>query len=84
MEAVIQLCDAHIATDNFDIGTDYTNSTLFDAIQDVAPTFNDTMFFCKWRNDYPACRDLFSPVWTEEGICYTFNDLNSKDIYTDE
>lgn len=84
MEAIIQLCDAHIATDNFEIGTEHTNKTLFNIIRDVAPSFNDTMFFCKWRNDYPPCRDLFSPVLTEEGVCYTFNDLNSEDIYTDE
>lgn len=84
MEAVIQLCDAHIATDNFDIGKNHTNRTIFDVIQDVAPSFNDTMFFCKWRNDYPRCSDIFRPVLTEEGVCYTFNALNSRDIYTAE
>lgn len=84
MEAVLQLCDAHIAVDNFNIGNNFTNSEFFDVIKEVAPTYNDTMFFCKWRNEVNFCDAFFRTTMTEEGVCYTFNALNSRDIYTDE
>lgn len=84
MEVVLQLCDAHIAVDNFQIGTNFTNSEFFDILKELAPTYNDTMMFCKWRNEVNFCDALFRTTLTEEGVCYTFNALNSRDIYTDE
>lgn len=83
MEAVAQICDAHL-TDSFELGKNFTDYSIFDIIQDVAPTFNDTMFFCKWRNENNYCTKFFQPILTEEGVCYTFNVLNSRDIYKPE
>lgn len=84
METVLQLCDAHIAVDNFNIGTNFTNSEFFNVLNEIAPTYNDTMFFCKWRNEANFCNEYFRTTITEEGVCYTYNALNSHEIYTDE
>lgn len=49
----------------------------------MAPTFNDTMFFCKFRNVEQPCNKLFTEIMTEEGLCFTFNTLSSSELYRD-
>lgn len=47
----------------------------------MATDFSDTMFHCKFRNALQTCDQLFKEVITEEGICYTFNALNTDELY---
>jgi hypothetical protein len=39
--------------------------------------------YCSWVNSEEDCEDYFSPILTEEGICFTANMLNAEDIFTD-
>lgn len=73
METIIQLCDTHIATSNFKIGSSYENSSFFDVLTEMAPGYNDTMWFCKWRNVNGPCFDYFQTILTDEGVCLRFS-----------
>ncbi|ERL91446.1 hypothetical protein D910_08776 [Dendroctonus ponderosae] len=36
---------------------------------------------CIWRKLPRKCEDLFTPIITDEGICYTFNMLDRNDLF---
>ncbi|KAK9883363.1 hypothetical protein WA026_001536 [Henosepilachna vigintioctopunctata] len=38
---------------------------------------------CKWMGKEMNCTDVMSPVITDEGLCYTFNMYDVRDIYSD-
>ena len=50
----------------------------------MAPKFNDILIVCKFLNTLIDCSDAFAEVMTEEGLCFTFNDLNIENLYTNE
>lgn len=88
MEALTQMCD--FLPDLFDVYNRddleplITTDELYDLIYDMAPTFEDTIKICWWLGKLVNCSDIVFPVMTEEGICFTYNSLNSYEIYSDK
>ncbi|XP_037031858.1 pickpocket protein 28-like isoform X2 [Bradysia coprophila] len=83
MAAVVQICDSHL-TDGFEVGTNFTNSSITDLLRDTAPSSNDTLFICKFRNTVDYCQKYFEEIMTEEGLCFTFNVLNGSELYNED
>lgn len=62
----------------------FTNESIYSLIQEITPNFDDLIVHCV-SDAFPGkCSDVVAPVLTDEGICFTFNGLNSHDIYTDQ
>ena len=83
MEAVSQVCEAHL-TNTFEFGVNITDNKIIDRLKEVAPTFNETMLLCKFRNTLGFCSDYFDDVMTDEGLCFTFNMLNARQLFREE
>ena len=83
MQALIHFCHFNVRN-NSQFGGEFTNDSFFHIMQDIAPSFNSTFVRCEWQNKHYPCSELFSLMLTSAGICYTFNALNSQDVYTKE
>lgn len=47
------------------------------------PTLDDVLFQCIWHDKRSNCGKYFFPIWTTEGLCFTFNLLNATELYTE-
>ncbi|XP_031634318.1 pickpocket protein 28-like [Contarinia nasturtii] len=62
----------------------FEDESIYNRIEEMAPNLNYSLQECKWRQRKVACADYITPMLTESGLCFTFNALNSRDVYTDE
>lgn len=84
MNAVIQLCEQKYVNDiNYDIFMNFSDHSIFDLLREMSPKFEDSVLHCAWLYQSDDCKVDFKTIITEEGICFTFNALNSRDVYTD-
>lgn len=82
MNALVHICDylprMYAFEDNF------TDEWIYDVIRNIAPRRLDTWFFCQFQGQFIPYEDCTVSVLTEEGLCFTFNGINSHEIYSDE
>ena len=65
-------------------GNDFADEDIFNDIQDFAPDVKDITLSCSWKGAIINCSEYLKPVMTHFGVCFAFNGLNSRDIYTNE
>lgn len=46
----------------------------------IAPQFDEMLWQCKYTLLNGSCHDFFTPILTEEGLCYTFNMLDKTEL----
>ncbi|KAE8744815.1 hypothetical protein FOCC_FOCC008539, partial [Frankliniella occidentalis] len=77
-EALNVLC----ITDKGKVEDSVANESTLQFLRDVAPTLDDAIEECYWQMRRINCSEYFKVVLTEEGVCFTFNALSSKEMYT--
>lgn len=69
---------------NTTVGSFFTTTRIVSILEELTPRPSATLFSCKWRNEQAPCSTLFAQILTEEGICYTFNNLEQNEIFREE
>ena len=83
VEALAQICDAHLfSLHNISSGIELNQ--IVPTLQEISPDLNQTMMYCKWRNEMKDCNEIFSEIITEEGACHTFNMLDSSELFKED
>lgn len=80
MEAIAHICDSMI----FKFDGKFITDSIYDDIKDIARPFDETLIECTSPYESGDCSELFVPIYTEEGLCFSFNALNSHQVFTDE
>lgn len=62
----------------------YTSESIYDVVEDMALTLDDVVHKCWWQGKEIDCAKHLMPVFNEEGLCFTFNALNSHEVYRNE
>ncbi|KAI5638298.1 amiloride-sensitive sodium channel domain-containing protein [Phthorimaea operculella] len=79
-EDVSLLCESYFPAGDgrqFSSGSDILNNLM-----KVSPNITDIFKPCAYRGKFNiTCDTYFSPILTEEGICFTFNSLSAIDMF---
>ncbi|KAF5270642.1 hypothetical protein FQA39_LY01380 [Lamprigera yunnana] len=78
LESISLVCDNHLRP----IGNDSISYGTLDFLANVAPSFEQVFYECRWMNQVKDCKQLFTPTLSEEGICFTFNMLDREELFT--
>lgn len=63
-------------------GNETTNDEAISFLIEAAPDVEHVVADCMWKSKI-ACSDYFTPVMTDDGLCHTFNILDSRYIFND-
>lgn len=72
-------------TGDFDLDENFANaSDLVESLRYMQPFFNETYEAVSWVDEGYGVEAAFQEILTDDGICYTFNTLDQRNIYRHE
>lgn len=83
MKVACQICEETMASSIAQMFSDeYADDSILSIIKGMAP--EKVFSFCKLFGTFTDCEKIFFPIFTEAGLCYTFNTLNMQEMATNQ
>lgn len=70
--------------DLMDFGNNSLDRDSVRMLYEMAPKLNDVFETCRFLDEAVDCYRIFKPTLTEDGVCYTFNSFDSKQMFNEE
>lgn len=81
LKSAAQICKT-VTKGIYNIGSLNTTKEIYTNLKQMAPQVSDIMYHCEFNGHKTSdCSKYFKEVWTEEGLCYSFNMLNGSELY---
>ncbi|XP_050514398.1 pickpocket protein 28-like [Diabrotica virgifera virgifera] len=61
--------------------SDYVDENIYSVLSSLNSDY--PLFECYYMNKRYNCKDIFVPIYTDEGICYSFNILDRSEVFKD-
>lgn len=81
LEAVAQVCDLHLLSNITSFDNVLESNDIISTLKQINVWQNDSLLLCNWGGDIQDCSEVVDEVITEEGVCYSFNILNSGELF---
>ncbi|XP_045775145.1 pickpocket protein 28-like [Maniola jurtina] len=68
--------DTKLEGQRFSLGNETVSN-----IRKASPELSSVILRCNWKGKGRWCQKMFTPILTEEGVCYTFNTIGPEDLF---
>lgn len=82
LETLSQFCPLIPKVCGYDEPPELQNVSIYETMKEMCPIQSSVILSSGWFHSKNVAK--FEPIFTEEGICFTTNSINSRQIYTDE
>lgn len=83
LEVLSQICPKILPKLSLDQKPNLQSELFYAIMKALSPKRDSIVPHILW-NSRNVIHTKFEPVFTNEGICFTFNSFNSREVYTDE
>lgn len=85
MKVACQFCEETFASSIVAMFSDeYADDSILTIATGMAPEQSKIFPFCGLFGKAIDCENIFFPIITEAGLCYTFNSLNIREMATNQ
>lgn len=78
-DTILQICSKELSETVDNLIVSKTQS-IYDVLKNISPDITSIIPFAKFVSNIAHLQ----PIFTDQGLCFTFNALNSHDIFKDE